>query len=185
MNGSRGIVTPNIDRLAASGVVLTAYYTAPMCSPARSALLTGRYINVLGTQVRRGGVRLPHLPPAAPSSSSPTRWPFLLVCGSLLLAPPRWCGHRSQPHFPEFQRHVIFLILRFPVNPNVPFNLAVDMQANTIAANAPWGLDLNETLLPEVLKAAGYATAMWGKWHLGMYRDGYTPSRRGFDQFTG
>ena len=67
----------------------------------------------------------------------------------------------------------------------MPFYLAVDMQANTIAANAPWGLDLNETLLPEVLKAAGYATAMWGKWHLGMYRDGYTPSRRGFDQFMG
>ncbi|GGR21316.1 arylsulfatase [Agromyces mediolanus] len=35
------IPTPNIDRLAADGWVFTNYRTAPMCSPARAALLTG------------------------------------------------------------------------------------------------------------------------------------------------
>ncbi|MFK4731385.1 arylsulfatase [Agromyces mediolanus] len=35
------IPTPNIDRLADGGWVFTNYRTAPMCSPARAALLTG------------------------------------------------------------------------------------------------------------------------------------------------
>ncbi|MEJ1090911.1 arylsulfatase [Microbacterium istanbulense] len=35
------IDTPHIDRLAADGWVFTNYRTAPMCSPARAALLTG------------------------------------------------------------------------------------------------------------------------------------------------
>jgi len=35
------IDTPNLDRLAASGVRLSNYHTTPVCSPARAALLTG------------------------------------------------------------------------------------------------------------------------------------------------
>ena len=35
-------VTPAIDRLAAAGLRLTAFYTAsPVCSPSRSAIATG------------------------------------------------------------------------------------------------------------------------------------------------
>lgn len=42
--GCRDIQTPNIDRLAQSGVRLTNYYSAaPICSASRAALLTGRY----------------------------------------------------------------------------------------------------------------------------------------------
>ena len=37
------INTPNIDRLAAEGVILDNYYVQPICSPTRSALLSGRY----------------------------------------------------------------------------------------------------------------------------------------------
>src|SRR3954451_21428321 len=38
------IPTPNIDRMAAEGTRLTRFYSAsPVCSPARAALLTGRY----------------------------------------------------------------------------------------------------------------------------------------------
>lgn len=32
--------TPNIDTLAADGIVLNNYYTSPVCSPSRSALLS-------------------------------------------------------------------------------------------------------------------------------------------------
>ncbi|WP_121353551.1 arylsulfatase B [Flavisolibacter nicotianae] len=42
------IKTPNLDRLAAEGVVLSRYYTAPICSPTRAGLMTGRYPNRFG-----------------------------------------------------------------------------------------------------------------------------------------
>ncbi len=42
------IKTPNIDRLASEGVELDQHYVAPMCTPTRAALLTGRYWNRFG-----------------------------------------------------------------------------------------------------------------------------------------
>jgi len=50
MNASRGLRTPNIDALASGGVRLTHYYTHPLCSPTRAALMTGRYAHRLGLQ---------------------------------------------------------------------------------------------------------------------------------------
>jgi arylsulfatase A-like enzyme len=43
--GYRGskIKTPNIDALASGGVRLESYYGLPLCTPARAALMTGRY----------------------------------------------------------------------------------------------------------------------------------------------
>lgn len=42
--GGRAIRTPNIDRLAAEGVRFTDFYAcAPICTPSRAGLLTGRY----------------------------------------------------------------------------------------------------------------------------------------------
>ncbi|MFZ5830514.1 MAG: sulfatase-like hydrolase/transferase [Planctomycetota bacterium] len=43
------------------------------------------------------------------------------------------------------------------------------------------GLPASETSLGQILKAAGYATAITGKWHLG-YEDKFAPSRHGFDE---
>lgn len=37
------VETPNIDRLAGEGIELDRFYVAPMCSPTRAGLLTGRY----------------------------------------------------------------------------------------------------------------------------------------------
>ncbi|WP_157884353.1 sulfatase-like hydrolase/transferase, partial [Paraglaciecola hydrolytica] len=42
-------------------------------------------------------------------------------------------------------------------------------------------LNRDETLLPQMLKQQGYATATWGKWHLGK-SPGYMPWERGFDE---
>eukprot|EP00658_Telonema_sp_P-2_P006088 TRINITY_DN12316_c0_g1_i2.p1 TRINITY_DN12316_c0_g1~~TRINITY_DN12316_c0_g1_i2.p1 ORF type:complete len:562 (-),score=99.42 TRINITY_DN12316_c0_g1_i2:379-2064(-) len=107
MNTSRGLHTPVLDGLASSGVILKNYYVQPICSPTRSAFMTGRYTVRLGTQ------------------------------------------------------------------------------SNVIYWNTPWGVPLNETFLPQNLQDAGYATAMFGKWHLGMFKQSYTPIRRGFDEHMG
>lgn len=41
--GNTALNTPNIDRLAERGVSFSNHYGCPLCSPARSELLTGRY----------------------------------------------------------------------------------------------------------------------------------------------
>jgi arylsulfatase A-like enzyme len=47
-----------------------------------------------------------------------------------------------------------------------------------------FGLPRTERTLAEKLKDAGYATGMFGKWHIG-YTDELHPHQRGFDEFFG
>lgn len=101
------IQTPNIDRLAKEGMRLERFYTLPVCTPTRSALMTGRDPIKLG-------------------------------------------------------------------------------MAN--AGIMPWndgGISLDEHFMPQSFKAAGYDTAMIGKWHLGHTIQQHTPNARGFDHFYG
>ncbi|MEN9017051.1 MAG: arylsulfatase [Hellea sp.] len=49
----------------------------------------------------------------------------------------------------------------------------------------PAGLPLSEKTLADHLKAAGYQTALTGKWHLGPRNLAYHPNARGFDHFYG
>ena len=46
------------------------------------------------------------------------------------------------------------------------------------------GMSLSERTMADILKDAGYATGMVGKWHLG-YQGGYHPLARGFDEYFG
>jgi arylsulfatase len=46
------------------------------------------------------------------------------------------------------------------------------------------GIHPNEQLLSDLLKAKGYATACYGKWHLGD-RASFLPTKHGFDDFAG
>ncbi|MFC5050420.1 sulfatase [Rubritalea spongiae] len=46
------------------------------------------------------------------------------------------------------------------------------------------GLNPEERTIAEVLKSAGYKTAMFGKWHLGDQPE-FLPTRQGFDEFFG
>ena len=107
--GFRGsdIDTPNLDRLAKEGVELSRFYTAPICTPTRAALLTGRDPGRLGL---------------AYSTIKP------------------WDNH---------------------------------------------GLHPDEHLMPESLRAAGYQTAIIGKWHLGHAQSQFHPNARGFEHFYG
>ncbi len=50
--------------------------------------------------------------------------------------------------------------------------------------DAAIGLPLSEATIADALKAAGYATALCGKWHLGA-TERFHPQRRGFDEFFG
>src|SRR5215203_3572831 len=49
--GGKQIKTPHLDKLAASGAKLSAFYVQPVCSPTRAALMTGRYPMRHGLQV--------------------------------------------------------------------------------------------------------------------------------------
>src|SRR5262244_1392724 len=55
------------------------------------------------------------------------------------------------------------------------------LQTAVIPSVSAYGLDTTEFLMPQVLKAAGYKTAIIGKWHLGHADKKYWPRQRGFD----
>lgn len=106
-NGAGDLATPNLDALAGEGLKFDQFYTQPMCSPTRAALMTGRY---------------------------PLRYGF---------------------------------------------------QTGVIPAAGRYGVPLDEVMLPQHLKAAGYRTAMSGKWHIGHADPDFWPRQRGFDSFYG
>ncbi|CAH1251943.1 ARSJ [Branchiostoma lanceolatum] len=106
-HGSDQIPTPNLDSLAYSGVILGNYYVSPICTPTRSAIMTGRH----------------------------------------------------------------------PIH--------TGLQHGVISGATPFGLPLNETILPQYLKPLGYATHIVGKWHLGHHAWEFTPTYRGFDSYFG
>ncbi|KAL9955594.1 hypothetical protein ACROYT_G036936 [Oculina patagonica] len=106
-HGSKQIPTPNLDGLANSGIILNNYYVQHICTPTRSAIMTGRY----------------------------------------------------------------------PIH--------TGMQHDVILSFQPYGLGLNETLMPQYFKQLGYATHAVGKWHLGFFKTDYLPTKRGFDSFFG
>jgi len=70
-----------------------------------------------------------------------------------------------------------FLTGRFPLHHGV---------VDYIGQATPTGLPLNEVTIAQKLEAEhNYACHAIGKWHVGFYREEYTPTFRGFDSFVG
>lgn len=59
------------------------------------------------------------------------------------------------------------------------------LQVGVIRPWADYGLALEERMLPQVLREAGYTTVICGKWHLGSIEKSYWPNARGFDHWYG
>ena len=53
------------------------------------------------------------------------------------------------------------------------------------SVNGSAGIPEREVTLAQAIKAAGYRTAMMGKWHLGYAKDEYLPVGKGFDYWFG
>lgn len=116
--------TPNIERLAERGMTFNrAYTSSPLCSPTRSAILTG-------------------LHPARTGLTAP------------------------QCHTPEIRLEV-----------ERPDSAAANRKR--IDVKSVTRLDPKYETLGERLKAEGYATGHFGKWHLG--KEPYSPLENGFD----
>ena len=58
-------------------------------------------------------------------------------------------------------------------------------QTGVIPGAGTYGVPTDEYMLPEMLKDAGYQTAMVGKWHLGHADAKFWPMQRGFETFYG
>ena len=116
--------TPHLERLAARGMTFTrAYSASPLCSPTRSAILTG-------LSPARTGITTPNCHEPA----------VVLAATTGKSAPP---------------------------------------SKKAIAPIPPTRLKTDYPTLTKVLKAAGYATGHFGKWHLGP--EPYSPLQHGFD----
>lgn len=60
-------------------------------------------------------------------------------------------------------------------------------RVGVFGAYSPWskkGLHPQETTLAELLSTQGYATGIFGKWHLGHHRE-FLPLQQGFDEYLG
>ncbi len=121
--GCKDIATPNIDRLADEGLRFTDFYAnAPVCTPTRCGLMTGRWQQRLGLE-----------------------WAFGFTALQSRNVNGQWV--------PEPDMHAL-------------------------------GMPTGEKTIADMLKARGYATGAFGKWHLG-YPPQYNPVKRGFDEYFG
>jgi arylsulfatase A-like enzyme len=68
---------------------------------------------------------------------------------------------------------------------NLPGDVSVSgMHGWPLGAAEPRALPPGK-ILPQYLKELGYTTRIVGKWHLGYYKEEFTPTYRGFDSHLG
>ena len=92
--------------------------------------------------------------------------------------------------FDEYFNSVILSLfkLTFPVTlfpSTISWQIHTGLQHGIIWAAQPNGLPLELPTIADKLREVGYATHAVGKWHLGFYKEAYTPLHRGFDSYYG
>jgi len=65
------------------------------------------------------------------------------------------------------------------------YPMRLGLQVGVVRPWADHGLPLDERTMANALREVGYATAIFGKWHLGHAASAYLPTRRGFDRQYG
>ncbi len=73
---------------------------------------------------------------------------------------------------------------RYPQRSGMPVCPGPDDRPDFELWNKHIGLPLSEITIAELLKPQGYATAAFGKWHLGQFGD-FGPLQQGFDEYVG
>lgn len=84
------VATPNLDRLAAASVELTQHYVAPVCTPTRVGLLTGRYWSRFGITTPRNERCLPWDTVTLPKALSDAGYDTCLIGKWHLGSLPEW-----------------------------------------------------------------------------------------------
>ena len=82
---------------------------------------------------------------------------------------------------------MLFMVIKdmvIPVNNLIICNLYKQAIFIKIHLNI-LGLPLSEQILPDYLRSFGYKNHILGKWHLGHFKQVYTPLFRGFDSHFG
>jgi arylsulfatase len=85
------IATPNLDRLAGAGVLLTQFYNQARCCPTRAALLTGRYPHQVGI----GDMIDDYAAPARAAANSPAYQDHLSTTSPTIAEILRAAGYRT------------------------------------------------------------------------------------------
>ncbi|CAH1403410.1 unnamed protein product [Nezara viridula] len=85
--------TPNMDALAAQGVIISRHYTLPSCTPSRAALMTGRY-------PIRSGIQSKPLPAGVPLSLPLTEKIFPQLGYEAHLLGKWHLGYETPSHLP-------------------------------------------------------------------------------------
>ncbi|MBW3634972.1 MAG: arylsulfatase [Armatimonadetes bacterium] len=137
----------------------------------------------------------PLTPPVAPSSVAPRPNIVFILADDLGWADVGYHGQEIKtPHIDSLAAGGVRLE-QFYVQPLCTPSRAALMtgrypmrQGLQVGVVRPWaryGLPLGERTLAQALGAAGYETAITGKWHLGHANPAYLPTRRGFDHQYG
>ena len=180
--GADPAATPNLDKLAASGVRFNKYWVQPVCSPTRATMITGRYgfRTGVGRPTGDGAAMgsMPATPPTPPGS-------------------PREGGRGDGA---AADQPVDDLSAAEPGRPGgaragrggrqAGAGRVGAGRAGAAPAPASPGLRPEEYGLPKAFAARpelGYATAAIGKWHLADSMNGWErhPNLVGFDHFSG